>query len=359
MNAKWLPMALVMIALGGCNIPGLLSGDDFDGIAASSARSTPTRILKGQAEESIQSLAFSPNGQTIASGGDTQLVKLWNVNTGKVTKTLKGHDKPIDWVGYSPDGKTLASASEGVVKLWDPSTGEARLSINTGEKGIPTVVFSPDGKRLATLDGNDELVFWDVTSGEKLEAPSFGNKLRTISFTPDGEQVAVVRQSSGKIEFLDLKTGERKAELSGEQSWLADLRFSPDGKLLVSRDATEITLWRGAAWENGTTLENSPMTDIAEISFSPDSKRMAVAWRFGITVWDLDTGKQTRSYMWKGTPKRDDWGAIFFRQADYHEPTCVAYSPDGKRIASGISNHDIAIQSADNTWAIALWDIKP
>src|SRR5262245_59609092 len=106
--------------------------------------------LKGHTE-SVQSVAFSPDGKTLASASGDKSIKLWDVATGKQQATLKGHTESVRSVAFSPDGKTLASASKDeTVKLWDVEGLKNTATLRGPQKDLWSVAFSPDGKTLAS-----------------------------------------------------------------------------------------------------------------------------------------------------------------------------------------------------------------
>jgi WD40 repeat protein len=127
--------------------------------------------LKGHTE-SVQSVAFSPDGKTLASASGDRSIKLWDVATGKEQATLKGHTGSVRSVAFSSDSKTLASASyDKTVKLWDVATGKERATLKGHTGMVYSVAFSPDGRMLASAGGSTfgepgELKVWDVATGK-------------------------------------------------------------------------------------------------------------------------------------------------------------------------------------------------
>lgn len=136
----------------------LAVGTDL-GIWLYEAESYKLRYLLTGHMHLIHSLAFSPDGQTLASGGWDSTVHLWGVATGKLRHTLDDQTYRADRVALSPDSQTLASGDVGgIVRLWDAATGDLRYTLDGHGGTVYNLVFSPDGRTLASVSG------WDGTS---------------------------------------------------------------------------------------------------------------------------------------------------------------------------------------------------
>ncbi|MDE0323976.1 MAG: sigma-70 family RNA polymerase sigma factor [Candidatus Poribacteria bacterium] len=198
----------------------------------------------------IRCLAFSPDSQIIAWGNGDQ-VKLWKHASGSLLgfiglgiTTLKGHTDEVHTVAFSPDGATLASAGrDKTVKLWDVSTGQ---NVRTLEhmKPVADVAFSPDGKTLAAGRVGGEIELWDVSTGQNLA--TFGKHkgaVFSVAFSPDGTTLAS-GTGFGEIKLWDIETGQEIATLDGHTGIAFSVAFSPDGKTLASgsQDGT-VLVW--------------------------------------------------------------------------------------------------------------------
>ena len=224
------------------------------------------RTLKGH---SAYSVAFSPDGSTLASGsadqtsrlwavlrqllsynggmGADQTIHLWDVATGESKGVLTGHAAQVTSIAFSPDGGTLASGgSDGRVRLWDGITGEPLKNL-TGHGQlwfIWDLAFSPDGSTLAcaTFDG---VKFWDVVTGQATTSFA-GEAVMSIAYSPNGTTLASGGDDDDPtIRLWDVATGVHKQTLTGHGQWFIwDLAFSPDGSTLASgsRDGT-LLLW--------------------------------------------------------------------------------------------------------------------
>jgi WD40 repeat protein len=156
----------------------------------------------------VLSVAFSPDGKTLATGGENQPVKLWEVATGKEQATLDGHTaRMVNSVVFSPDGKTLASASgdpltPGEIKLWDAASGQERATLKGHAHFVTCVAFSPDGKTLASSGSykrwydplwhfRGEIKLWDAARGhERASLKGHTEQVWCVAFSPDGKTLA-------------------------------------------------------------------------------------------------------------------------------------------------------------------------
>ncbi len=154
----------------------LASGSDDNTIRLWSVDTGETeRILTGHAGEfegvdngpssveGVKSVAFSPDGKTLASGGGDNVIHLWDVETGKSKMTLIGHTHWVFSLAFSPDGKTLASGSvDSDIRLWDPHTGQHKKTLTGHTAWVRSIVFSPDGKTLVSGSDDGSVLLWTI-----------------------------------------------------------------------------------------------------------------------------------------------------------------------------------------------------
>jgi WD40 repeat protein len=187
-------------------------------------------LCRGHADEAL-CVAFSSDGQTLASGSGTGTVKFWDVHAGKEVRTLRGHRHSSNAAAFIPDGKALASGAQAAfspdgktlasgngyetVKLWDVQTGEVRATLKGHRTTVSSVAFSPDGKTLASADFLSDVKLWDVATATEratMHPEQQGNAdityyVDSLSFHPDGKTLAT--QAGDEIELWDVATGKR------------------------------------------------------------------------------------------------------------------------------------------------------
>ena len=288
---------------------------------------------------SINTVAFSPDGGTLASGAWDNTVRLWDIATKKPKYTLMGHTffgthtSGISNVAFSADGQTLASAAfnEETVHLWDAATGEQKSILDTDK--IRNLAFSPDGKILATA-GQYAVDLWDAARGEHKAALCGHTRfIGSVAFSPDGK--TLVSTDGGRLSLWDVSNGAQKGAITGHLSNGTSIAFAPDGATLASVGNRHIVhLWDITNARHKTTLiGESPHDWISSIAFSPDGKTLAGGSGWHIWLWDVE--KRYLKPVLKGFTGNSVSGSGI---------ATVAFSPDGRFLASGSGRGDRKIQ---------------
>jgi WD40 repeat protein len=335
---------------------GPLRGHVFEG----AAQEPKLQIMVGSPAETFTCVAFSPDGKTLASASldDKMLrserrgstIELWEVATGKNTAKFPVVNGSIESLAFSPDGKILASGEPDEIRLWNVATGKNTAKFQDAPGFVGCLAFSPDGKTLASGSLGKPMKLWDVAGGKEkaILQGHFETQFNCAAFSPDGKILAAcgTRTIHGwnvaTIGLWDVATGNNIVNLSsyGDQFTFSVLAFSPDGKTLVSgRGDGAIKLWDVATGRNITTL-NGHASWVLSLDFNPDGKILASASRDEtIKLWNAVTGKNIA--ILRG-PASNGW-PVGFRQNGKD----LAFSPDGKTlIAAG----------CDGT--IRLWDVS-
>jgi WD40 repeat protein/serine/threonine protein kinase/tetratricopeptide (TPR) repeat protein len=281
----------------------------------------------------IMSLAVNADGSRIVSGGTDKSIKLWDVRTGKETRTIVGHANTVSSVAFSLDGKKIASGSyDGTAKIWDATTGEIISTLNGNTGWVFCVAFSPDSKQLVCGNQDHSYQLWDVATEQKtVTLTGHKNIGWSVAFSPDGRQIATGSWDD-TIKLWDVKTGNATATLQGHTSSISSVGFNPDGTRIVSGCADNtLKVWDTTSLKETFTLKGHNHSVVCS-AFSPDGSRI-VSGSYDNTfkLWDAKTGV-----------------LISTQKGHAGWVNAVAFTPDGNHIVTG---------SEDQT--LKLWDANP
>jgi WD40 repeat protein len=160
------------------------------------------KTLQGHADI-VNSVAFSPDGKTLASGSDDRTIRIWNITTGDCRQILTGHKSQITAVTFTPDGLSLASYDGESINIWDIQTGECSQTFCNDIAFVWSIAFSPDGETLAGSDGK-VIKLWDIKTGECYQILSgFTRHVWSVVFSSNGKIIAASDKQTLKLWQID------------------------------------------------------------------------------------------------------------------------------------------------------------
>ena len=242
---------------------------------------------------SVRGVVWSPDGNRLATVSSDQTTKVWDISTalntgaatGKQLLTLSTSSFAMQLgprVAFSPDGQRIATPSAGAtVKVWNAVTGKQLLTLCCHPPGATSSSFSPDGTRLATsgLDGFAKV--WDAATGKELLTLSgHTGILQAVAYSPDGRRIATAGADGAKV--WDAATGQELLTLSGHTGSVSGVAFIPDGTHVAtaSSDGTvkvwDVSIGSGRS-EQPLTLYHPRGLSFSSVAFSPDGKRLAAS----------------------------------------------------------------------------------
>lgn len=245
--------------------------------------------LRGHTGE-INRIGWSLDGRILASPSSDHTVRLWTPDNGRLIGTLEGHSSRVFSVAWSPDGSLLASGSnEQIIRLWNVRTGELRQALVANHQWVSSVQWSSDGKSLATCSGNNTIQLWDTETWRVRQLLRDGvGTISNLAWSPDG----LVLASGGRdgiIRLWDGATGKILQRLDAKCKDILAVTWSVDGKTLVSVSLDSgILIWNAVTgWQKeDLSGHTAPVTSAA---FSHDGRLLASKSADGtVRIWRSD-----------------------------------------------------------------------
>jgi WD40 repeat protein len=287
--------------------------------------SQPSHRAYYTGQSAIGSLAFSPDGQTLATTDGSGHVTIWHA--GKVDGWRAR--RALDVNGYSNvisfthEDNYIAIGIEGSdVALWDPERGTLKRHLGIPVRQMATLRISPDGRTLAASStSSHEILIWDLDAGrERMTLRGHTTPVCFMAFAPDGRSLAsAIGVFPGQpIRIWDLTTGRPERSIGGSGGAVLSIAYSPDGRWLAACTAHEpARIWDVRTGAQVLTLAGHSQPS-QSLAFSPDGRLLATVSADGTgDLWSMPTGRELR--------RLDGQADALFQ---------VAFSPDGKTLAA-------------------------
>jgi WD40 repeat protein len=275
-----------------------------------------TRVLEGHTDE-VWRLAWSPNGQYVATASVDGTARIWDVASGECIAVLKGHPSTVETIAWSPDsaylattsrdrhirlwntagklvarlsrpsnviralawspdGRTIASGSDELLRIWDAHSHNLIDEFTGHADNIFGLAYSPDGRRVVTGSHDRTLRIWDMASGESLVIAGHQNTVESVDWSPDGTRVASA-SSDQSVRIWDAASGEQLLHIRRHTDTVWNVAWSPDGAWLATCGADRTArIWDPNNAEEVVTLHGHA-GHVFDVTWSPEGARLATA----------------------------------------------------------------------------------
>ncbi len=309
-----------------------LSGGSFSNASAQApatvapAPAKPELIVQTGHFGDVVVVKYSPNGSFIASGSEDNTVKLWDVTTGKVVRTLVAHRGYITALDFNASGDMLVTAAkDNTIRIWDVRKGTEVRTLPGHSFYASAVAFSPTNNIIASCSIDKTVKLWDIRIGKEIPIPITGltKPQNTLAFSPDGQTLAVGGDDN-TIRLLNIQQNSVVTLDAG--AGITNLAYSADGSLLIAQcdnqavkiyDAAKKAFLRevvGVAKQAAISPNGRILASVDKSSQEDDDMDI----RRTVALWNVFNGKKLRTFI--GNSPR---------------VLCFAFSPDGTKLTTG------------------------
>lgn len=249
----------------------------------------------------VTQIAFSPTGDLLASADSGGTIKLWDLSTGKLLRTISEESEPVLSLSFNFDGTLLASAIKGLgsrVKVWDVLSGALAADLAFGKEEVTSVAFSPRRNLLTAGTNSGVVKSWDVTTRKEVSVrKQYSSAVRSLTYTGNGKLLAVnaAGESDARVKLWEVETGRELGMFGRPGKEMMGVAVNTPGDSIAVGERTGIvTLWRVGGGRRPYVL-NSHRGTVTSLVFSPDGRKLMTGGRDRvIRVWDVKTGAALR-----------------------------------------------------------------
>ncbi|MEY2407825.1 MAG: hypothetical protein QOF48_495 [Verrucomicrobiota bacterium] len=277
---------------------------------------------------SIESMAFSPDGRTLATGDGNGNLRLWNVAKGELQSTVRDQNGWIFSIAWFADGRHFVTAGKDrLIRTHEALHPERVVTTLAGHSNdVHSIAITANGTTLVSAGDDRTVRIWDVANSQLLRTLTGHEKqIPSIALSPDGARIASGSRD-GTVRLWDAATGNEAGILRGHTGDVMSVKFSPDGKFLASGGYDQtIRLWDARTGMPGMVFTGHTYR-VYSVAFAPGGKRLASAGDQTARIWDVTTGQNMRTFKLQGEATTSPAPV---RMA----VSVVAFSPDGQTLA--------------------------
>jgi WD40 repeat protein len=316
---------------------------------AQTASRCPVAQMPKNPKPGVVGLSLSRDGKTLLTAGTDGIIRVWDLVSGQIQRTLTGHTNSLYKAQFSPDEKLIASSSRDfTARVWDFATGRELHKFTGFECAVKSVAFSPNGKTLAAVGNDGMLKVWDIKTGRELKSlvhshsADVDTSVYSVVFSRDGKKI-YAGNGDGTISEWNAASGEETDVWKAHSDAVMDLAFSPDYRLLASTGNYEakLKLWDVATKHELQSFAEKKADGLTEnshvLAFSPNQKMIATSvaafkdqqspYVYVRTyVWNIETGEK-----------------LFTLEGQKFDVGGLVFTPDNRYLLAGSADQTIKI----------------
>jgi WD40 repeat protein len=303
------------------------------------------RLMPQLGVNSVESIAFSPDGRFVLTGSEDSMARLWDAATGQQLRSFKGHTSTVASVVFSPNGRTVLTGSyDGTARIWEVATGKQLESFKADDRYIHSVAFSPDGRFVLTGSADKTARLWDVATNRQIRAfEGHADEVMAVAFSPDGRSV-LTGSKDNTARLWDAASGRQILSFERNVYGVDAVAFSPDGQFVLTGAGESARLWKAATGQQIRSFDGFDGF-VESVAFSRDGRAVLIGSLDGtVQMRNSLTGEQIRFFGKsperpdKNTETADQLFSKLDEVLDIRNSkgiTSVAFSRDGRFVLAG------------------------